>query len=123
MPVLVLDDQHLAIKDGGIAYTIVAAPGVTIDAASYRFEPTPFGKEPTAVHLMHGADEYYRADWNGRTRLTLDAISLSPVRGKGPFAGFTAGEKYILAVGAEGERGGDGAMKFAPMWIAHVDVH
>jgi hypothetical protein len=123
LPVIVVDEQHQATRDAGTAYRIAAAPGVIIDAANHRFEPTPLGNQPTTVHLVHGADKYYRADWNARTTLKLDATSLSPVRGKGPFPGFAAGEKYILAIGADGEQTSDGAMKFAPMWIAHLDVH
>jgi hypothetical protein len=123
LPVIVVDEQHQATRDAGTAYRIAAAPGVIIDAANHRFEPTPLGNQPTTVHLMRGADEYYRADWNARIPLTLDALSLTPIRGNRPFSGFAAGEKYILAIGTEGEQTSDGAMKFAPMWIAHLDVH
>jgi hypothetical protein len=50
----------------------------------------------------------------------LDAASLDAVKG-GAFAGFEAGESYLVAVGAEAPAA-DGAMRFTPFWTAKVAV-
>jgi hypothetical protein len=121
LPVVVLDDHHDAMKADAGPYSIPAAPGLVLDAAGYSFA-SDAGPAPDAVHVVHGSDEYFRGQWDGRGKFTISASTLSPVRGRDPFGGFVAGETYIIAVGSEAGVSPDGAMRFAPRWTTKVEV-
>jgi hypothetical protein len=102
-------------------YTIPDGASIVLDGAGYRAdEPNSDGATtPTFVHLVHGSDEYYRVPWRPSGVVSLSAETLEPLRG-GPFRKFSAGQRYILAVGTESAVIGE--IAFSPMWAAALQV-
>jgi hypothetical protein len=122
--VIAVDAAHdvMAKKDAP-PYPIAPCSALALDFGDHRFAmpDAAGGAGPNAVHVVHGASGYYRGSFSGR-RVTLSAASLDPVKGREAFAGFEAGESYIVAVGTEMPSPSDGALRFAPMWTAKVSV-
>jgi hypothetical protein len=108
------------MKDAA-AYTIPPSATLVIGVGGYVFHGLGSAGGPDAVHVAHGSSGYYRASFSGK-QATLNAASLDPVKGRDAFPGFEAGESYIIAVGTEAPSASDGAMRFAPVWTAKVNV-
>jgi hypothetical protein len=120
--VITLDLAHdmITSKDAP-AYTIAPSAELVLEIGNHRFATRDAGSAaPDAVHVVHGSAGYHRATFSG-TRVILSTASLDPVKG-GAFKGFEAGESYLVAVGAEAPSAADGAMRFAPLWTAKVNV-
>jgi hypothetical protein len=118
---ITLDDAHDLMK-GGAGYSIGKASELVIEVGGHVFAAADGGPRGAvdAVHVAHGSAEYYRANWSGGSRITLNQAALDPVKG-GPFAGFEPGDPYLVAVGRE-EPSNDGVMRFAPAWTTTVTV-
>lgn len=120
--VITMDTAHdmMTIKSPA-DYTIAPAAELVIEVGEHRFSTRDGGPAaPDAVHVVHGSSGYHRASFSGK-RITLNTGSLDPVKG-GAFAGFEAGESYIVSVGVEAPSAKDGAMRFTPVWTAKVNV-
>jgi hypothetical protein len=119
---LTLDAAHdVMTKKDAPAYTIPPCAELVLEVGEHRFPIRDAGPlAPDSVHVVHGASGYHRASFSGH-RVVLSAASLDPVKG-GVFPGFEAGESYIVALGAEAPSTRDGAMGFAPLWTAKIDV-
>lgn len=120
--VIRMDSGHdvMTRKDAS-PYVIAPSAELAIEVGEYRFPMRDAGPgAPDAVHLVHGSSGYHRASFSGN-RVVLNAASLDAVKG-GAFAGFEAGESYVVAVGAEAASASDGAMRFTPFWTAKVNV-
>jgi hypothetical protein len=119
--VLLADAGHDAMaRKEADPYVIPPSAAVVIDLGDRRFVTRDGGSAvPDAVHVVHGSTGYHRATFTG-TRATLDAASLDAVKG-GPFAGFEAGESYMVAIGTEAPSP-EGAMRFVPLWSATIKV-
>jgi hypothetical protein len=102
------------------AYTIGPVAELVVEIGDYRFNARDGGSpRPDAVHVMRGSTGYWRGSVTDK-RVTLNAGSLDAVKG-GPFAGFETGELYTVSMGVEAPSA-DGAMRFAPLWMAKVNV-
>jgi hypothetical protein len=122
--VITLDAAHdVMTKKDAPAYAVAPSASLVMEVGGHRF-PMLDGAGagvPDAVHVVRGSSGYYRASFSGK-RVTLDARSLDPVKGRDAFVGFEAGESYIIAVGTEAPSASDGAMRFLPVWSAKVNV-
>jgi hypothetical protein len=124
--VITVDALHdmMSTKDAA-PYSITPSTELVIELGDHRFAAQRDGGPqtpgvPDTVHVQHGSSGYHRASFSGR-RVTLNAASLDAVKG-GPFAGFEAGENYVVAVGVEAPSPKDGAMRFTPLWMGKVNV-
>jgi hypothetical protein len=117
---ITVDAAHdkMTAKDAA-PYTIAPSIELVVDLSSHRFARDGGPREPDVVHVARGADGYWRGGFTG-TRATLGPGSLDPVKG-GAFAGFEAGESYVVALGFEAAST-DGAMRFTPLWTGAVKV-
>ena len=125
LPLITIDEAHNHTSaDATQEYAVPPCDRLLVDASCYRFcVPEQLGVSgPDVLHLIHGAEEYYRLSWDGAGKICVDANSLEAVRGPSRFAGFSRGEKYILGVGVDGVANADHKLSFAPLWVGLVNV-
>jgi hypothetical protein len=119
-----MDSVHdVMTKKDAPAYAIAPSASLVIEVGEYRFpvRDAAGAGVPDAVHVVHGSSGYYRGSFSTKGA-ALSAASLDPVKGRDAFPGFEGGESYLVAVGTEAPSAPDGAMRFAPLWTAKVNV-
>lgn len=113
---ITMDEVHNQVAGTSQPYTVAPGSALTLDATPYTMT-IPAGLMPAnSVHMLIG-NNYYRANWNGKGRFTLDGSSLQLVKGDA-FTGFVAGQQYGISVGYEDPA----TKKITPYWAALIKV-
>lgn len=124
-PSLTLDETHNQASGKDAAkYSIAPTDAVTVDAAEYKFNvPAKLAVDgPNSIHVIHSADKYYRAKWNGKGKIILDRKTLESMKGTGSFPGFKSGENYVIGIGHDSISETDKKLSFSVMWAGMVEV-
>jgi hypothetical protein len=122
--ILHLDSAHNhAAGTNAEFYVIEACQSAEVDTTGYSI-PVPPKLQisgPNAIHLIHANDEYFRAGWDGKSRVVLDAGSLKNIKGSGGFSGFRDGEEYVLGIGHDNYP--EPKMQFRVLWAGMIKVN
>ncbi len=125
IPIIVLDDAHNhASSQEASDYSIPASESLVVESGSYTIRVPEKLKVsgPNALHLIHGAEGYYRVPWNGSGRAQVNASTLEVIKGPAKFSGFKSGEKYMVGVGADSISDADKKLRFSVMWVGTINV-
>ena len=124
-PVVKVDDKHQMMNyPTGTTpeiYRVRAASSMVFDATGYTFDIPPAirDKPLNSIQVVQSKTNQFELTWQpGTTRYELSKATLRPLRGSRPFEGFRAGDKMIVSIGVVYE-----PRKFAPVWMAIVEVH
>jgi len=84
--------DHAHGNDSAAFYDIGPCDSISVEVGGYSI-PVPAGAESVrvnAIHSISGSDQFYRVAWDGVSPITLDASTLSAVKGPRDFEGFIA---------------------------------
>jgi hypothetical protein len=106
LPTLVVDDQHWQTvrvnNQTPLEYSISNRLGFRISTQGYDFKlPDDAGFDhPNVIQIVAGKNQLYaKAFEKDRSLYLIDSANLVPLYGSKPFAGFTSGQKVIIAIG------------------------
>lgn len=123
-----MDDEHNVIADPNvdIAYKVSPCATLVIDTDGYTITvPTAAGVDgPNAIHLYQSnSNNMYRAPWDTREAISLNADALQCLNGDKEFSGFQSGQSFLIAVGYDNMPLPAGSkIQFTPMWVAKLAV-
>lgn len=106
LPTLVVDDQHWQTVHVNnqipLEYNISSRLGFRVSTHGYQFK-LPENAEfdhPNVIQVVAGKNQLYATAFESdRTLYPIDAANLVPLYGSQPFAGFSPGQKVIIAIG------------------------
>jgi len=106
LPTLVVDDQHWQTvrvnNQTPLEYSISNRLGFRISTQGYVFKlPDDAGFDhPNVIQIVAGKNQLYAIAFEkDRSLYLIDSANLVPLYGSKPFAGFTSGQKVIIAIG------------------------
>lgn len=118
-----MDSHHNQTMGGSEVYVILPSAAVTLNPRGAALWDSP-SHPISLVEISHNGapEDTYRARWDARAPVTLDASSLSAVRGPSRFPGFVGGESYLVAVGGELPGPAGEGTRVGSTWLARLEV-
>ena len=115
---------HCKVQEGsqnGIDYRLQATPSVLLDTRSFDIGQSLYpGVRPNVVQLVLADDVQYLAPIDPSGTTEISPRTLQPLSNAGPFDGFKAGARPLVALGELRSAPGENAVKV--VWLGRIEV-